>query len=90
MSDDLDEKTRQRMFTAMTIAEQVVRPVKLDDGHMGVGLYMDDHCQFVMPMQFVSGTDDVTKLLQDMRGIIRYACLWYGYSMEPENQSEGR
>jgi hypothetical protein len=65
------------MITADEIAEQVVRPVKLDDGHMGVGLYILDECKFVLPMQFVSGTDDVTRLVCDLRSIVKYACMKY-------------
>lgn len=64
--------------TAKRFAELVVRPVIVPDGQkseMAVGLFVGEDCKFIMPVRFVTGTDDYEKLTEDIRQIVELAII---------------
>ena len=62
---------------AIKIAEQTVRPVVSPQTgnrqEQCVGLFVGEECRFLLPIRFVSGTDDCSKLLTDLRLVIQHA-----------------
>jgi hypothetical protein len=67
-----------RMFAA-GVAGETVRPVVLEEGkedsEIGIGLFVNHDCKFVIPIKFVNGTNDYRKLARDLQDIVTEAIL---------------